>query len=302
MATSSSSSSSQNSDPIPTLLHLNVGGTYFLTHKSTLCADPNSMFSAMFSGRHPIAKDEQGRYFIDRDPEHFRELLNYMRTGAIPRSGPSEILLREAKFFQVKLLALNSLGLTNNDSDNYLDLQYGSNSEGNHGCSLRSIYCSDTNFSNEVKGLKIRGITSEYERDTIDPADMRKYIEKAGYKVEYRFSMGGVSRIIFMKPTKNLVHIEDNDFLELFYKIPMYVGRGDFVLRIISCTDKDFLREVRGLYENNQPSSGEYGMNQEFLIDPIKIRIYIETKGWKIEYCGGDLIHTNLTFIRPVTK
>jgi len=37
------------------------------------------MLSAMFSGRHKIATDHQGNYFIDRDPKIFRHVLNYLR-------------------------------------------------------------------------------------------------------------------------------------------------------------------------------------------------------------------------------
>jgi len=39
------------------------------------------MLSAMFSGRHNVTKDEDGRYFIDRDGTHFRYILNYLRDG-----------------------------------------------------------------------------------------------------------------------------------------------------------------------------------------------------------------------------
>ena len=39
------------------------------------------MLAAMFSGRHNARKDEDGRYFIDRDGTHFRYILNYLRDG-----------------------------------------------------------------------------------------------------------------------------------------------------------------------------------------------------------------------------
>jgi len=39
------------------------------------------MLAAMFSGRHNVSKDEDGRYFIDRDGTHFRHILNYLRDG-----------------------------------------------------------------------------------------------------------------------------------------------------------------------------------------------------------------------------
>ena len=52
---------------------LNVGGKIYKTTLATLCKDPYSMLSAMFSGRHELKKDEEdGAYFIDRDGELFR--------------------------------------------------------------------------------------------------------------------------------------------------------------------------------------------------------------------------------------
>jgi len=65
----------------PKIVRLSVGGVVFETSMETLCGDPNSMLAAMFSGRHNVTKDEEGRYFIDRDGTHFRYILNYLRDG-----------------------------------------------------------------------------------------------------------------------------------------------------------------------------------------------------------------------------
>jgi len=62
------------------ILELNVGGTHFTTYKSVLCKYEDSLLAAMFSGRHAIAKDSNGKYFIDCDAEAFRFILNYLRT------------------------------------------------------------------------------------------------------------------------------------------------------------------------------------------------------------------------------
>ena len=57
-----------------------------------------------FSASCPYRNDVQGRLFIDRDPKHFRIILNYLRDGAcqLP-TDESEIneLLQEVEFFQV---------------------------------------------------------------------------------------------------------------------------------------------------------------------------------------------------------
>jgi len=63
---------------------LNVGGQVFVTSVETLTKEEDSMFAIMFSGRFPIRKDEDGEIFIDRSPQHFGVILNYLRTGLFP--------------------------------------------------------------------------------------------------------------------------------------------------------------------------------------------------------------------------
>jgi len=41
------------------------------------------MLAVMFSGRHNLSKDMNGRYFIDRDGAHFHHLLNFLRDGTV---------------------------------------------------------------------------------------------------------------------------------------------------------------------------------------------------------------------------
>lgn len=65
----------------PKIMRLSVGGVHFQTSLETLCKDSNSMLAAMFSGRHFVQKDEDGRYFIDWDGTHFRYILNFLRDG-----------------------------------------------------------------------------------------------------------------------------------------------------------------------------------------------------------------------------
>ena len=57
-----------------------VGGQMFMTSTLTLTKEPDSMLSAMFSGRHALRHDDDGIYFIDRDATHFRYILNYTCT------------------------------------------------------------------------------------------------------------------------------------------------------------------------------------------------------------------------------
>ena len=66
------------------VVELNVGGQHLTTFASTLTKHSNSMLAAMFSGRHPVIKDSQGRPFIDRNPKMFGLILEYLRTDIYP--------------------------------------------------------------------------------------------------------------------------------------------------------------------------------------------------------------------------
>jgi len=86
---------------------LDVGGFKFSTTLTTLTADPNSMLAAMFSGRFPVEKNEEGCVFIDRDGRYFHHILNWLRNGYIPpikSSMEQEYLLIEARYFQIASL------------------------------------------------------------------------------------------------------------------------------------------------------------------------------------------------------
>ena len=64
------------------LVHLNVGGQRFSTSKNTLTSlqGEETFFTSLLSGRIASNMDETGAYFIDRDPELFRLILNFLRT------------------------------------------------------------------------------------------------------------------------------------------------------------------------------------------------------------------------------
>ena len=68
------------------VITVNVGGVYYSTSRSTLCADQNSMLAAMFSGFHKLEKLKDGSYFIDANEKHFGIILDYLR-GRIMYSG-----------------------------------------------------------------------------------------------------------------------------------------------------------------------------------------------------------------------
>ncbi len=72
---SDSSSSGSSSGKIK----LDVGGVNYSTSITTLTSQPNSMLEAMFSGRYPIKKDEDGTVFIDRNGILFGVILDWLR-------------------------------------------------------------------------------------------------------------------------------------------------------------------------------------------------------------------------------
>ncbi|XP_052237969.1 BTB/POZ domain-containing protein KCTD7-like [Dreissena polymorpha] len=71
-------------DTISSVVDLNVGGTHFTTTLSTLTKYPDSMLAAMFSGRHVINKDKDGRYVIDCDGTVFKHILEFLCFGTLP--------------------------------------------------------------------------------------------------------------------------------------------------------------------------------------------------------------------------
>ncbi|CAF3862872.1 unnamed protein product [Rotaria sordida] len=87
------------------IVTLNIGGQLFSTTIETLTKE-ECLFTKMFSGRFDL-REHQGATFIDRDPTHFRILLNYLRTNTLiePKSAQdrSELLL-EAEYYQITSL------------------------------------------------------------------------------------------------------------------------------------------------------------------------------------------------------
>jgi hypothetical protein len=63
-------------------IKLDVGGQHFATSKDTLLKFEGSFFCAMLSSGQ-WKPDEDGTYFIDRNPRYFPYLLSYMRTGSL---------------------------------------------------------------------------------------------------------------------------------------------------------------------------------------------------------------------------
>jgi WD40 repeat protein len=61
------------------MIELNVGGTLLTTSRKTLCSVPGSRLEALFSGNYVVEKDKDGRIFLDREPNYFKYVLNWLR-------------------------------------------------------------------------------------------------------------------------------------------------------------------------------------------------------------------------------
>ncbi|CAL8069191.1 unnamed protein product [Calicophoron daubneyi] len=81
------------------IVNLNVGGRRFSTSRNTLLWNRNSFFTILLGGHLPSCRDETGAYFIDRDPDMFNVILNYLRTNELNLSGVDVATLKNEALF-----------------------------------------------------------------------------------------------------------------------------------------------------------------------------------------------------------
>lgn len=91
------------------LVIYNLGGRLFTTSRSTLVEkEPDCMLARMFQQDQmsPSDQDAFGAFLIDRSPQYFEPILNYLRSGKLilDRGTNIEGVLEEAKFFGMEKL------------------------------------------------------------------------------------------------------------------------------------------------------------------------------------------------------
>jgi hypothetical protein len=112
-ASTTSMTSSESSSPtgfVDEVVELNVGGRLFVTTKGTLTRNGTSdnYFTALLNGKFKKLVDPRsGAIFIDRDPDMFDLLLQYLRNGEFRAAPPisEDMLKREAQFYQIDIPA-----------------------------------------------------------------------------------------------------------------------------------------------------------------------------------------------------
>ncbi|XP_071495102.1 uncharacterized protein [Diadema antillarum] len=120
--------------PHPGIVGLNVGGRLYQTTGETLAGLPNSMLSDIGKGKVAPLRDKSGNYWIDRDGEIFRHILNFLRNGRLVLPDTFRelrMLASEADFYGMSLLrehveSLVAILQHDERSTTVLDLYYSS--------------------------------------------------------------------------------------------------------------------------------------------------------------------------------
>lgn len=91
-------------------VHIDVGGHMYTSSLATLTKYPESRIGRLFDGTEPIVLDSlKQHYFIDRDGQMFRYILNFLRTSKLLLPDDFKdytLLYEEAKYFQLQPMLL----------------------------------------------------------------------------------------------------------------------------------------------------------------------------------------------------
>ncbi|KAG5498221.1 hypothetical protein JIQ42_03025 [Leishmania sp. Namibia] len=91
--------------PLDRVVVLNVGGTKITTLHSTLCSSPSLLAQWAENNFQEFPRDLQGYPFLDRDPENFVHILNYLRGYGLPNKADDLVVVAEdAELYQLESL------------------------------------------------------------------------------------------------------------------------------------------------------------------------------------------------------
>ncbi|KPI89117.1 hypothetical protein ABL78_1761 [Leptomonas seymouri] len=84
---------------------LNVGGTNITTLQSTLCSSPSLLAEWAKDDFRQFPRDSQGHPFLDRDPNIFAYIVNYLRGYGLPNKADDLVVVAEdAELYQLEAL------------------------------------------------------------------------------------------------------------------------------------------------------------------------------------------------------
>ena len=85
-------------------MHFNVSGQLFVLRLATLPVGGDNFFSSLLSGRIGVLKDEWGRVLVNRSPDLFVRILDYLQTGRVTFHGLDEDTVRaEASVYGMQI-------------------------------------------------------------------------------------------------------------------------------------------------------------------------------------------------------
>ena len=165
----------------------------FVTTRFVLLKEPQSVLAKMFeidSTMEPAAKLKDGSYFIDRDPERFKQILNYLRDDELGDLTRAELnnLKIDARYFMLE----NLLGIINERLDNSQNILEGK---------IDKIINAQRRLETILKYSIVESI-EESQRNLVKEIKRANFFENTD-----RYSSDGLKREEFVREIKNLSKI-----------------------------------------------------------------------------------------------
>ena len=218
------------------IVRLNVGGTKYITAKSTLQKYPQSMLGAMFSENLPLSTDEDGYYFIDRCGHIFQYILQFLRCGrlVLPEGfNELELLQLEADFYQIEDLISavenrkKEVKVKEADDANlflFIIIRY--SSQGGKEEKLIKVFnkSKGTDFKFVEHGLSFRSIDENAVRNYLQSDDWVLKQQKTLEKIEASlfFTMRGIDKdkVFLVYAERSIYRSSKNVNVETWYRNP----------------------------------------------------------------------------------